>query len=69
MRASITTEAIMREYEIIVKVGPSGHGWDSIKFYMRTGLDAARTKRDEERRKNRDAFVHIRDAVTLDAAG
>ena len=67
-----------RQYEIVVKVGPSeiehangkrGAAWDSIKSYYRMGLDAARTKRDEERAKNRDAFITIRDAETLMQAG
>lgn len=67
-----------RQYEITVKVGPSviehpngqqGAAWDSIKTYYRIGLDAARTKRDEEHRKNRDAFISIRDAETLVQAG
>lgn len=65
----------MRQYEIIVKVGPTpspcGRSllWDSVKSYYRDGLDAARTKRDEERRKNRDAIIAIRDVETLQLAG
>jgi len=55
----------MAQYEIIVKVGPSEHGWDSIKHYYRDGITAARAKRDDERRINPKACVSIRNADTL----
>jgi hypothetical protein len=57
-----------KEYEIIVKVGPSGSkedgsfGWDSIKSFYRFGRWDADMKADEERRANPSAVICIRPA-------
>lgn len=55
-----------REYEVIVKSGPSGSktdgsfGWASIKTFIRFGRWDADLKADEERRKNPTANVTVR---------
>ena len=71
-------EGWMRQYEIVVKSGPSviehsdgkqGLAWAKRQSFYRNGLDAARNKRDEEQRKDSSAVITIRDAQTLALCG
>jgi hypothetical protein len=64
-------QAEPRQYEVIVKKGPSGQkkdgtfGYASIEHFYRHSLMDARIKCDEVRRQNPKALVLIRDAKTL----
>lgn len=68
----------MTYYEVVIKSGPTiimhpkgkrGLVWDRAETHSYMTLDAARSRRDEERRKDPDAFVTIRDALTLGLCG
>lgn len=50
----------IREYEVVVKTGPSEFGWDSIKTYTRFGRWDADVEATAQRKANPQATVLVR---------